>query len=343
MSNSNGRRLEFVIRTSSFFGHSSLDFRHSSLSLFSGELRLVSADICVIFNAVAGRGRAAQRIESLRRTLGTRAQFLPTRAPAHGEELAFDAAKKGFAIVAAAGGDGTVHEVANGLLRAARPEVALAVFPAGSANDYAHSLGLAPGWWLKCDPTAHARTVDAGLARTRDGRERYFVNGVGAGFNGAVTLESQRIGRLQGVWLYSLALFRAFCHRFTAPVMTIEIDDCTRLLPTLALSVAIGRREGNFVLAPDAVVDDGLFDYLHVGRLRRWELFRYFPGMISGNLPTEHPEIRRGRCRKVCLQAEAPLIVHLDGELFSRPEDELRDLNVRILPGALRVQTCASG
>jgi diacylglycerol kinase family enzyme len=252
--------------------------------------------------------------------------------------LAFKAATDGFAIVAAAGGDGTVHEVANGLLRAGRPEVALAVFPIGSANDYAFSLGLAPGWWRNGDPTAYARTVDAGVIRTADGRERYFVNGVGIGFNGAVTLESQRIRRLQGVWLYSLALFRAFCYRFTAPLMEIRIDDSVQQSPTLALSVAIGRREGNFVLAPNAVVDDGLFDYLHVGRLGRWELFRYFPGMITGNLPTDNPAIRTGRCRHVSVRAETPLIVHLDGELLSRPEDNLCELDVRILPAKLRVQ-----
>jgi len=298
------------------------------------------ADVCVIFNAVAGRGRARQRIESLRRSLGARALFMPTRAQGHAEELACEAATNGFAIVGAAGGDGTVHEVANGLLRAARPEVALAVFPVGSANDYAHSLDLAPGWWLRGDPTAHTRTVDVGQVRTNDGRARYFVNGAGIGFNGAVTLESQRIRRLQGVWLYSLALFRAFCRRFTAPVMTIEMDGCEQRLPTLALSVAIGRREGNFVLAPHAVVDDGLFDYLHVGQLRRWELFRYFPGMLTGDLPTDHPAIRVGRCRHVRVQADTPLIVHLDGELFSRPEENRRDLDIRILPATLAVQTC---
>jgi diacylglycerol kinase family enzyme len=302
-----------------------------------------SADVCVIFNPAAGRGRATRRIASLRQRLGPRAEFLPTSAPAHGEELALAAARRGFAIVAAAGGDGTVHEVANGLLRAGRPEVALAVFPIGSANDYAHSLGLAPEWWRNGDPRAFTRAVDAGLVRTADGRERYFVNGVGIGFNGAVTLESQRIRRLQGVWLYSVALLRALCYRFTAPAMTIQIDDNVQRLPTLALSVAIGRREGNFVLAPNAVVDDGLFDYLHVGPLHRWELFRYFPGMITGNLPTDHPAIHSGRCRRVRLLAETPLIVHLDGELFSRPEDNLCDLEIRILPSALRVQTGACG
>lgn len=308
-----------------------------------GTLFVSSPEICVIFNPAAGRGRASERLESLRRTLGPRAEFRATRGCGHAEQLAFAAAKRGFAVVAAAGGDGTVHEVANGVLRAARPEVALAVFPVGSANDYAHSLGLGPQWWLRCDPTAWARRVDVGLARTGDGRERYFVNGVGVGFNGAVTLESRRIRRLQGVWLYSLALFRALRHHFVAPVTTVQIDETIRRLPTLALSVAIGRREGNFVLAPDALVDDGFFDFLYVGSLRRWELFRYFPGMITGNLPTHHPAIRSGRCQRVSLHAETPLIVHLDGEILSRPEDNLCDLDIRILPAALRVQTCAGG
>jgi len=254
--------------------------------------------------------------------------------------LAYAAAARGFTIVAAAGGDGTVHEVANGLLRAARPGVALAVFPVGSANDYAHSLGLAPGWWRNGVPLASTRPVDVGLLRTTDGRERYFVNGVGIGFNGAVTLESQRIRRLQGGWLYSLAFFRALRYHFSAPVMRVETDDSVRQVPTLALSVGIGCRECNFVLAPTAVVDDGLFYYLHVGRLRRWELFRYFPGIITGNIPANHPGIQAGRCRRVSLHAETPLIVHLDGELFSRTEDNVRDLEIRILPGTLRVQTC---
>lgn len=143
-----------------------------------------STQVCVIYNPIAGRGRAPQRLQSLRHILTDRAVFQPTQRPGHAEELAHQAAKNGFAIVAAAGGDGTVHEVANGVLRAGRTEVSLAVFPIGSANDYAHSLGLASEWWLRHDPVAGTRAVDVGLVRTADGRERYFINGLGLGFNG---------------------------------------------------------------------------------------------------------------------------------------------------------------
>src|SRR4051812_35923695 len=149
----------------------------------------MTVEICIIFNPSAGRGRARRRLARLRRALGKRADFLPTERPAHAEELAFQAASDGCRVVGAAGGDGTVHEVANGLLRAERPEVALAVFPVGSANDYAHSLGLQPDWWRCQDSVARLRAVDVGRVRSPEGRQRYFVNGLGLGFNAMVTRE----------------------------------------------------------------------------------------------------------------------------------------------------------
>jgi diacylglycerol kinase (ATP) len=303
---------------------------------------VTTTDICVIYNPAAGRGRALRRMASLQHLLGGRAHFQASQGPAHAEQLAFQAARDGYAIVGAAGGDGTVHEVANGLLRAERPEVALAVLPVGSANDYAHALDLEPEWWLRADPTAHWRSVDVGLARDAEGRQRFFVNGLGLGFNGAVTLESQRIGWLQGVPLYTVALLRALFWAYRCPIMSVKLDDTVRQVPTLALSVAIGRREGNFVLAPQAVVDDGLFDYLHAGRVRPWELVRYVPGMVTGNLPTHHPALWTGRCRRVEVQSQEPLTIHLDGEMFCRPQEGVREVIVQILPSRLRVQIAGS-
>jgi diacylglycerol kinase family enzyme len=240
--------------------------------------------------------------------------------------------------VGAAGGDGTVHEVANGILRSGREDITLAVYPVGSANDYAYSLGLTCQWWTAHAEESVARPVDVGVVEGPDSRQRYFINGIGIGFNGSVTLESEPIQRLQGVFLYTLALLRAVCFRYTFPMITATIDGDVRQTPTLAFSVAIGRREGNFVLAPDAQVDDGMFNYLHVGKIPRWELLRYVPGMITGNLPLHHPALRTGLCREVTVHSDAPLPVHVDGEIFSRPADNVRDLHIRILSGRLCVQ-----
>src|SRR5262245_47714831 len=114
-----------------------------------------AAELCVIFNPAAGRGQADRRLAPVRRRWGDRATFWPTPQPGHAEELAERAARDGFAVVAAAGGDGTVHEVANGLLASGRRDVNFAVLPIGSANDYDFSLKeeLPPG------PGVHAVDV----------------------------------------------------------------------------------------------------------------------------------------------------------------------------------------
>jgi diacylglycerol kinase family enzyme len=270
--------------------------------------------------------------------LGAAGDFRPTEGPGHAVELARQAANAGFAVVGAAGGDGTVHEVANGLLLSGRNDVDLAVFPIGSANDYAYSIGLASGWWLDAQRMATAKPVDIGLVRTPCGKSRYFINGIGFGFNGAVTMESQQIHRLQGVLLYTTALVRALCFRFQRPTLTITIDGQTRQSPTVAFSVAIGQREGNFRLAPQAIVDDGLFDILHAADVARWEVLRYAPGMITGNLPTDHPQLWRGRCREVRVHSDAPLPVHLDGEMLCRPRDGVCDFDIEMLSRRLAVR-----
>jgi diacylglycerol kinase family enzyme len=299
---------------------------------------MTPTEVCVIFNPVAGRGLAARRLDSLRRALAGRADFQATHGPGHAEELALRAAEEGFPLVGAAGGDGTLHEVANGLLRADRPDTGLAVFPIGSANDYAFTLGLEPGWWERPHAAVELLPVDVGLAIAPDGRQRHFMNALGLGLNGAVNLESRRIRRLRGLARYGCAMVRAMFRHYTHPLTTVTLDGKERRVPTLALSVALGRREGNFLLAPDAELDDGLFDYLHAGPVSRLELLRYVPAMISGGLPADHPRLWRGRCRQVLLTSEAPLTVHIDGEFFTLPEQDVRSLEVRILPARLRVQ-----
>src|SRR5215210_8026673 len=92
---------------------------------------LVSLSTCVIYNPAAGRGKARSRLEAARRRFGPDVVYRPTDGPWHAAELARKAAAEGFARVVAAGGDGTVHEVANGLLAAGRDEVILSVWPLG--------------------------------------------------------------------------------------------------------------------------------------------------------------------------------------------------------------------
>jgi len=307
-------------------------------------------ELCVIYNPKAGRGWAAVPLARLRRRWGTRAQWWPTCVAGDAEEVAGTAVRAGFASVAAAGGDGTVHEVANGLLHAAWPEVNLAVIPIGSANDYAHSLG---DLTLRCNgevgPRAGVspavRAVDVGVVRDPNtGRERYFVCCLGLGLNGAVTRESrllkQRLKGLQGLALYGLAAVLALGRRYACPVIDLRLDEeAIWSAPTLMLSVLLGRRDGSFPFAPDADLEDGRLDYLHAGCLSRWQVLRLMPGVARTGPPHDHPKVRLGQGRALRVHSETALRMHIDGEFFARPEDGVRDLDIRLLPHALRVQT----
>jgi diacylglycerol kinase (ATP) len=293
-------------------------------------------ELCIVFNPAAGRRRAIRRVERLRGLWGQQIEFWPTKYAGHAETLAFEAARSGFRIVAAAGGDGTVHEVANGLLRAARPEVAFAVLPIGSANDYAHSVENYFAAEHNGSPVT--RRVDVGRVREPGGRERYFVCCLGLGFNGAVTLESRKLHHLQGMALYGLATLRALWFHYGCPPMELTIDDdVIPASPTLMLSVLAGRREGGFVMAPRARLDDGWLEFIHAGRLSRWEVLRLLPRMALAGPPAHHAKVRQGRCRRIHLRSHQPLIVHVDGEFFCRPEDRITQIDIQVVPGALPI------
>jgi diacylglycerol kinase family enzyme len=298
-------------------------------------------DMCVIFNPASARGRAGRKLSELRRRLGERAEFQATQGAGHAEVLARTAVASGFRTVVAAGGDGTVHEVANGVLQTGRDDVSFAVIPIGSANDYAYSLNRA--WGSITQDNSSIRSVDVGMVRLADGRRRYFVNSLGLGFSGAVTIESRKVRWLSGLFLYGVGFLRALVCRFAIVSMEICLDEICRQQGVLSLTLAIGKREGNFVVAPDARLDDGWFDYLLVGAVSRWEVLRYMPRIAKGQqLPAEHPAIATGRCRETKVRSTEPLTIHLDGELLALPADGVQEFEARILPGCLRVLTVLS-
>jgi diacylglycerol kinase family enzyme len=295
---------------------------------------MAERDWCVIFNPAAGKSRARRRLQRLRIAWADRADFWPTERSGHAAELAAAAAAAGYRVVAAAGGDGTAHEVLNGLMRAGRRETHFSIIPIGSANDYAHSLGLDG-----TTPSPGPRAVDVGRVRGPNGRIEYYGCNLGMGLNGAVTWESRQVRRLQGMALYGLATLRALIYHYRIPQMTLKLDDGPAWSsPTLLFSVLVGRREGGFVLAPKAQVDDGWLDYIHAADLSRWEVVRLLPRIAVFGPPTDYPKVRQGRCRRAVLQSDAPLLVHCDGEFFCLPSDNVRELEIDLLPQALIVE-----
>jgi diacylglycerol kinase (ATP) len=213
------------------------------------------------------------------------------------------------------------------------PGVRLGLLPIGSANDFAFSVDAGkPG-------ISAVRSIDVGRIRTASaGKAAFFGCGVGIGFNAWVTVESRRLPHLQGLALYGVAALRAIVRHFQSPVLEITLDDQSPWqTPTLLFSVLNGRREGSFPLALQAEIDDGHFDFVHAGSLSRWQVLRLLPRVSLYGPPKEYPHIRQGRCRRVLIRSENPLIIHIDGEFYCLPEEEIRDVEITMLPSALEV------
>jgi diacylglycerol kinase family enzyme len=266
------------------------------------------------------------------------AEFWPTQYAGHAIELARSACREEFDVVAAAGGDGTVHEVVNGLLSTGIATPSMAVIPIGSANDFAHSVARQFGASSLNDGRFCA--VDVGLVQDSLGRQRFFIESLGLGLSAEVTLQSRRISRLQGKLLYALAVYRAL-RTCTPAQLNVCLDERdVQSMNVMLLSALVGRREGGFVLAPSAKLDDGQLDVVSAAPMSPLRVLCMLPRIALAGLPTRHPQVSQRQCRTMTVWSLAPLIAHTDGEIHCSAGDNVKSLSVRVLPARLKVKLC---
>lgn len=286
----------------------------------------------VILNPVAGGGRLKQHwpevAAGLTRHFGE-FELRETLAEGDAERLALEFALDGFNLVIAAGGDGTASEVADGLLQA-RDEGAgaaeLALLPCGTGIDFARGLGLPRDFeaLLQRIATAKARRIDAGRISYigDDGAlaSRHFINIASLGLSGATDRAvnaDKRKGRVSAKALFFWRTVQQFI-RYRFQTVSITVDDAPPFEARMALvAVANGRFfGGGMMVAPDAALDDGMFEIVVLraaSKLRLiWDL-----RLVYGGRHRNHSAITILRGRKVTVEpvgsADAAL-VDIDGE-----------------------------
>lgn len=287
--------------------------------------------VLIVFNPAAGAGRRRHLSRALSALLarGLRPDLAETSGPGDAAALARAAALRGVEVVVAAGGDGTIAEVASGL---AGSGAALGVLPLGTANVLAWELGLPRSADGAASVLAAGRwaTLSPGLARFADGRQRLFVQMLGAGFDAAVVAHldlalKRRIGRTAYVWQSLRELPR---HAF--PPVTAELDGVAS--QAASAIVTKGRLyAGRFRIAPAARPEAPGFQVV---------LFRR-PGAIHAalagaalplGLVPRLPGVEIVPAGRIRLLAAAPVPVQTDGDLAG-----LLPVEVSEAPGALRI------
>jgi len=296
----------------------------------------------IILNPVADMGNAYKVANDLRPIIAEygRADWSGTVYPTHASELAEQAGEQGYDMVVAMGGDGTVHEVVNGLMKIpAKVRPVLGVVPVGSGNDFAHSIGVPMD---SAQALAHAlnnepSTVDIGLMTDEHGRKEYFDNTVGVGFDAVVTIRSHKLPVVRGFLMYLTAVIQTIILNHEPARMQLEADGEKWEQTNLMVAVCNGPREGGgFMVAPGARNDDGILDYMLIAKCSRPMMFRLIPEVMNGT-HGRFDLVKMGTCRKFSLDSERPVYIHADGEIYTSFGSNLRKVDFEILPGALKV------
>ncbi len=296
----------------------------------------------IILNPVADMGNAWKVADELRPMIQEygHADWSGTVYPTHAVELTRQAGEQGYDMVIAIGGDGTVHEVVNGLMQVPenrRPE--LGVVPVGSGNDFAHAIGVP----LQSDRAlAHALNgtatpIDLGLMTDDHGRREYFDNTLGIGFDAVVTIRSHKLPLLRGFLMYLTAVLQTIILNHDPARMQIDSDAGQWDQRNLLLTLCNGPREGGgFLIAPDARIDDGVLHYAMIGKVSRLMMLRLVPEVMKGTHGNFKP-VTLGSCKRMAVIADRPLYIHADGEIFTGFGSDLRKVTLEVQPAALKV------
>lgn len=304
----------------------------------------------IIYNPAAGKGKAGAILPQVKELLqkhGFAHTMTITERPGHARELSRALASQGCPLVVAAGGDGTVNEVINGLMQAnvnggRRP--ALGVLPIGRGNDFAFGAGIPAGLDEACQTLAQGahRRIDIGQVTGGDYPQGlYFGNGVGLGFDAVVGFEAAKMTRVKGALSYLAAVWNTLFIYAKAPVYEISFNGQQVRKPFLMISTMNGRRLGGmFMVTPEGNTSDGMFDVCLAGQISQAGILGVVPKFIQGTQES-HPEVTIVRTSKIHIRAvEGSIPAHADGETVCTAGNELL---IELLPGSLEVVTRPNG
>ena len=293
----------------------------------------------VILNPYSNRWRSQERwpeAEAALKAAGVAFELVVSQRKGHVVELAEQAAKEGCSPVIAAGGDGTISETVQGLVRAAKsdqdPLGPFGILPLGSANDFVFNASMPDDLGAAAQVIAAGKTSSIDLG---DLNGRCFVNNSAAGLEPYVTIKHERIQWIKGMGRYLVAAVWAIMDK---PEWTglVKWDDGEYSGPLTLVTIGNGRRTGGFFMTPHADLTDGKLTLAYGYRGTRLGMFQALPRAFNedkGNY-IEMEGMYELDTTKVSIHLDRPSPAHTDGELF--PEF-VQDFNYSIQPGRLQL------
>jgi YegS/Rv2252/BmrU family lipid kinase len=274
--------------------------------------------LCLVVNPNAGRKKGhavAQRVGGLLSAAGNLVEEMVSVAPGGIREIGETIDPSDWDAVVAVGGDGTLFELVNGLLASSSSiPIPLGQIPVGTGNSFLKDLGIhTVEDAVSAITSGRTRRVDVGHCAHPDGAF-HFVNLLGAGFVSNVAERARRYKRL-GSASYVLGVLQEVI-RLRASAIRLTIDGEVLEREGIFVEICNSRfTGGNMMMAPEAKIDDALFDVVVAGRMNRRTLLRLLPAIFSGR-HVDSPAVEVFRGRHVSLEVDRPMALTPDGELL---------------------------
>ena len=275
--------------------------------------------VLLIFNNFAGNKRAAQMLKEVQQQLHDKEIDYDLEIPSHpgnGTELVAEADLNMYDGVLAAGGDGTLYEVVNGLFQnPAEKKIPIGIIPVGTGNAFARDMDLHVDHWQKAIDIikgAKTRNVDVGRFVTED-NTYYYLNILGLGFVADVGKTAHKL-KIFGNLSYTLGVIYQTLFLKATPTKIIT-EDREFEVDSVFVEVSNSRYTANFLMAPFAELDDGLLDVTVAKPMSRIKLLRSFPLILTGE-HIELEEVMHFTCKRIDIQCSKAKILTPDGELM---------------------------
>ena len=284
----------------------------------------------LIINPNSSRGRTKSKIKHIEEYIKTSGYDFSidfTEKPKHTTELAKKAADENFEIVVAVGGDGTVHEVINGIYGT---NSSLGVIPIGAGNDISTCLGIP-----QKDIKKAIEIIKIGKTEKKDLGKingEYFMGVAGTGFDTMVvdfTFKNRNLLKLFGPFFYIYGVYNVL---ISFKPIFFKLITKNNTIEKKAMTIAVGNSwmyGGGMKIVPDAKLDDGLFDVCIVEEISKLEFLKVFPRVFSGTHVT-HPAVTIFRTDFLRIESNKKMSVQADGEIIkSLP------VNFELIPEAI--------
>ena len=293
----------------------------------------------LIINLTAGGGKPRPHLKTIFKYLKENGfNFKVSYTSHHGEaiELAQKAADKGMDLIVSIGGDGTVNEIVNGIMKS-KNNPSLGIIPLGWANDFIKSVNIPSDITQACQILVQGKIkeIDVGIINEKI----YFANICGVGFDAEVALLANQIKskhpnlRILSAFIYVFATVKKLLSPFSYHNVKIKFDGQEIHSKILFIAISNGKiYGGRFKITPEAILDDGLLEICLVEEMGRFKYLSIIPKVFKGT----HASIKGVnfyRAKEVVIESSETILAQVSGEVIEGQKNYI----ITILPKSLKL------